>query len=172
MRKGCRSADARLIFFENELLYCKLTVASDIQKGLLHVSFGVVQSRCRCALKKAFLYRWALHELKNSSFPQTKSFPFTESLRTALKSFSFSQPKHRLFEPFFTVRKSCLFTYKKLSFAQAVPCLFQKPPIFTNQKFFFCTNLFYCHQKQSFSTLHLPFAPPLTYCLQRIQLFF
>ena len=45
VRKDYRSADARLIFFENELLYCKLTVASDIQKGLLHVSFGAVGSR-------------------------------------------------------------------------------------------------------------------------------
>ena len=44
VRKGYRSADARLIFFENGLLYCKLTVASDIQKGLLHVSFGAVGS--------------------------------------------------------------------------------------------------------------------------------
>ena len=56
VRKGYRSADARLIFFEKELLYCKLTVASGIRKGLLHVSFGAVGSRCRCALKKAFLF--------------------------------------------------------------------------------------------------------------------
>ena len=54
VRKGYRSADARLIFFEKGLLYCKLTVASDIRKGLLHVSFGAVRSRCRCALKKVF----------------------------------------------------------------------------------------------------------------------
>ena len=46
VRKGYRSADARLMFFENGLLYCKLTVASDIRKGLLHVSFGAVESCC------------------------------------------------------------------------------------------------------------------------------
>ena len=74
-------------------------------------------------------------------FSQTKSYPFTESLRTALKNLSFSQPKHRLFEQLFTVCKNRLFTYKNLSFAQAFPCWFQKPPIFTNQKPFFCTNL-------------------------------
>ena len=55
VRKGYRSADARLWFFEKELFYCKLTVTSDIQKGLLHVSFGAVRSRCHCALKNAFL---------------------------------------------------------------------------------------------------------------------
>ena len=44
MRKGYRSADARLIFFENGLLYCKLTVANDIRKGQLLVSFGAVGS--------------------------------------------------------------------------------------------------------------------------------
>ena len=68
VRKGYRSADARLMFFEKEKVYCTLTVASAIQKGLLHVSFGAVRSRCRCALKKAFLYRLALHELKKFAF--------------------------------------------------------------------------------------------------------
>ena len=48
----------------------------------------------------------------------------------------------------------------------------KKQPFSANQKPFFCTNLFYCHPKQSFSTLHLPFQPPLTYCLQRMRLFF
>ena len=44
VRKGYRSADARPMFFEKELLYYKLTVARGIRKGLLHVSFGVVGS--------------------------------------------------------------------------------------------------------------------------------
>ena len=44
VRKGYRSADARLIFFENGLLYCKLTAASAILKGLLHVSLGEVRN--------------------------------------------------------------------------------------------------------------------------------
>ena len=39
VRKGCCSADARLIFFGNRLLYCKLTEASHIRKGQLHVIF-------------------------------------------------------------------------------------------------------------------------------------
>ena len=54
VQKGYRSADARPLFFEKELLYCKLTVASDIRKGLLHVSFGAVRSCCRGALRKSF----------------------------------------------------------------------------------------------------------------------
>ena len=49
VRKGYRSADARLMFFEKELLYSKLTVASDIRKGLLHVSLGAVRNCCRGA---------------------------------------------------------------------------------------------------------------------------
>ena len=44
VRKDYCTANARLIFFEKELLYCKLTVASDLQKGLLHVSFCAVGS--------------------------------------------------------------------------------------------------------------------------------
>ena len=52
VRKGSCSADARLLFFEKGLLYCKLTAASAIQKGLLHVSLGAVGSWSFCALKK------------------------------------------------------------------------------------------------------------------------
>ena len=55
MRKGYRSADARLIFFENEKVYCKLTAASDIRKGLLHVSLGAVGSWSFCALKQGLI---------------------------------------------------------------------------------------------------------------------
>ena len=54
VRKGYRSADARPMFFEKELLYCKLTAASGIQKGLLHVSLGAVGNCCRGVLKKSF----------------------------------------------------------------------------------------------------------------------
>ena len=54
VRKGYRSADARLMFFEKGLLCCKLTVASDIRKGLLLVSFGTVRSGCCGALRKSY----------------------------------------------------------------------------------------------------------------------
>ena len=39
-------------FCEKEKVYCKLTVASDIQKGLLHVSLGAVGRWSFCALKQ------------------------------------------------------------------------------------------------------------------------
>ena len=55
VRKGYRSANARPMFFENGLLYCKLTVASDIWKGLLHVSLGAVGSWSFCALKQGLI---------------------------------------------------------------------------------------------------------------------
>ena len=87
---------------------------------------------------------------KKFPFSQTKSFLFTESLRTALKS--------------------CPFTYKSSSFAQAFPCWFQKPPIFTNQKLFFYTKLSLFPPK-TFFFARRPFQPPLTYCLQKIPFF-
>ena len=55
VRKGYRRADARLLFFEKELLYCKLTATSDIRKGLLHVSLGAVGSWSFAVLRKGFL---------------------------------------------------------------------------------------------------------------------
>ena len=54
--------------------------------------------------------------------------------------------------PFFAVRKKFPFSQtKSLSFIQILP---------------------YCYPKQLFFALHLPFAPPLTYCLKRMQPFF
>ena len=54
MRKGRRSANARLRGFENGMLYCKLTVAGAILKGLLHVSLGAVENWNFAVLKKGF----------------------------------------------------------------------------------------------------------------------
>ena len=55
MRKGYRSADARPLFFENGLLYCKLTAASAIQKGQLLVSFGAVGRWSFAMLKQGLI---------------------------------------------------------------------------------------------------------------------
>ena len=43
------------MFFEKQLFYSKLTVASDIQKGLLHVSFGEVGSWSFAVLKQGLI---------------------------------------------------------------------------------------------------------------------
>ena len=67
------------MFFEKEKVYCKLTVASDIRKGLLHVSFGAVRSGCCGVLKKAFI-RFALHEPKKRLYRESKSFPYYRKL--------------------------------------------------------------------------------------------
>ena len=92
VRKDSCRAYARPLFFEKELLYCKLTAASAIQKGLLRVSFGAVGSRCRCALKKALLYRIALHELKKPPI-------FTNQKPCFYPNFFLFPPKATLFHP-------------------------------------------------------------------------
>ena len=68
------------MFFEKELFYSKLTVASDIEKVLLIVSFGAVESLCFVVLKKAFLYRIALHELKKLFFSANQKFSIYRKL--------------------------------------------------------------------------------------------
>jgi len=69
VRKGYRSADARLRSFEKGLFCCKLTAAGAFLKELLHVSLGAVGNYCRGVLKKGFsLYRLPLHELKTPAF--------------------------------------------------------------------------------------------------------
>ena len=58
----------------------------------LLVSFDVVRSRCRCALKKALLYRIALHELKKSPI-------FTNQKPCFYPNFFLFPPKAPLFRP-------------------------------------------------------------------------
>ena len=50
-------------------------------------------------------------------------------------------------------------TSNVILFAQAFLFCPQTPPYSTNQKHFYCTNLSLSPSKQSFSTLHFPFAP-------------
>ena len=51
VRKGYRSADARPLFFEKELFYCKLTVGFRRGNLQLRVSFGAVGSWSFAVLK-------------------------------------------------------------------------------------------------------------------------
>ena len=73
--------------------------------------------------------------------------------------------KTSLFEQLFTVLKNRLLTYKNLSFAQAFPCGFQKPPIFTNQKLCFYPNFFLFPPK---ATLFHP-PPPISTTLNLLS---
>ena len=99
-------------FYEKELLYCKLTVGYRGLNLQLLVRFGAVQIWNFSMLKKAFLYRKALHELKKRLYRETKSFPFTESFTNFTQSRFYAQ---------------------KLLFARAFLRCPQKIPIFTNQ---------------------------------------
>ena len=107
VRKGSRTSDARLQSFKNGLFCCKLTVASGIQKGLLHVSLGVVQSWSFACWEKAFLYRLALHESKKQAcFAKQKRFFFVETLSNYTRKLPFLRTKaFLLHKPFFVVLK-------------------------------------------------------------------
>ena len=150
MRKDSCRADARLLFFEKELLYSKLTVASGIRKGLLLVSFVAVRSRCHCALKNAFLYRLALHELKKSSFPRIKKISISRKLY-GLHS-----------KPFFTYKNFICTSLFSLS---------AKTSIFTNQKFFFCRKLYELSSKTAFYVQKIFYSHKLSLFPPKITLF-
>ena len=90
VRKGYRSADARLLFFEKELFDSKLTVASNIRKELLHVSFGVVRSGCCGVLKKAFsLSDNFAGDVKAVLFRKTKALLLHKPFLIAIQNNSF-----------------------------------------------------------------------------------
>ena len=151
MRKDSCSADARLRFFENEKVCCKLTAASAIQKGLLHVSFGAVGSRCRYALKNALLYRIALHELKKFAFFANQKFSIYRKLYALpSKASRFHNQNTACLNNFLLSAKTAFLRTKSLFFAQIFP---------------------YSHPKQSFSALSSLFQPPLTYCPQKFPIF-
>ena len=109
VRKGYRSADARLIFFENGLLYCKLTVASGIRKGLLHVSFGAVGSCCRSALRKSFSLSVGFIWAEKTAFSANQKIFFCRKLY-ALSSkaafFMYQKPFFRTNLSLFTIQSN------------------------------------------------------------------
>ena len=168
MRKGSRSADARLLTFEKGMLYCKLTVASGIRKGLLHVSLGVVGNRCRCVLIKGFsLYRLPLHGLKTPTFFASKSFSFAEDLpKHPSKATLFRIPKaFHLHTPFFAVlKRHPILQTKSFSFAQAFLRCPQKFPVSINQKFSIYTGLSLLHPRNPFPPSISHSHPAITYC--------
>ena len=95
MRKGSRSADARLQSFENGLFCCKLTVASGIQKGLLHVSLDTVEKRCRGML---------IQSLLNLETFQKDLIGFVRSCCFGCADSRFGKPRISLWEGFNFVR--------------------------------------------------------------------
>ena len=90
-------------------------------------------------LKNAFLYRVALYELKNCSFPQNKRFSFTENFTNFTQSHFYAQ-KLLLHVPFFTVRKNFHF-HKPTGF------LFQKAlRTVLKNRLFYVQKAFYSHK--------------------------
>ena len=90
VRKGSCTANARPLFFEKELFYCKLTVGFRRGNLQLLVSFGAVGSWSFCALKKAFLYQVALHESKNRLYRESKIFSSAENIANFTQSHFFT----------------------------------------------------------------------------------
>mgnify|MGYP006886394913 CR=1 FL=1 len=93
---------------------------------------------------------------KRQLFCKPKAFLSHKALRFALKSLSFSQPKHRSFEQLFTVLKSCLF-YVQKAFLLHKPFLadFKNRPFSQTKSLAFAQNL---SELPSKATL---FCPPL-----------
>ena len=121
-----------------------------------------MQSRFCCALKKAFLYWLVLHELKKFVFFANQKFSiYRKFYALPSKASRFRNKKTAHSNNFLLSSKAAFFTYKNLSFAQAFPCWFQKPPIFTNQKLCFYPNFFLFPPKATLFHPPLPISTPL-----------
>ena len=150
VRKGYRSADARLMFFENGLLYCKLTVGFRGLNLQLHVSFGAVESWCRCALKKAFLFRFALHARKKMPLSRIKKFSLAETLRTSLKSFFTHKNFFCTCLSSLSAKKFPFSQTKSFSFAESFTKCPQKPPFYVQKAFLLHKSFLFTIQSNSF----------------------
>ena len=133
------------------MLYPQKPLVFATKTPLIRTTFYCPQKPPFYVQKAFYLHKSFLAGFKKRPFSQTKSLAFTQT-------FSYSHPKHSFFA--------------RCPFQPPLTYCPQKFPIFTNQKPFIRTNLFYCHPKQTFSALRCPFQRPLTYCLQRIQPFF
>ena len=95
-------------------------------------------------LKNAFLYRIALHELKKTPLSRIKKIFISRN--------------------FTNFTQSQFFTHKNF-FCTCLSLLVSKTAHFYKPKAFLSHRPFLdCYPKHPFSSLHLPFAPPLTYC--------
>ena len=91
-------------------------------------------------LKNAFLYRVALYELKNCSFPQNKRFSFTEHFTNFTQSHFYAQ-KLLLYVPFFAVLKNFHFHKPNGFLLQKALRTVLKSRLFMCKKPFILTNL-------------------------------
>ena len=77
VRKGCCISDARPLFFENGMPYCKLTGACRIRKGQLLVIFVAVRiCFCGVLIESYELIQSYVANPQSLPFPQPHSFPF------------------------------------------------------------------------------------------------
>ena len=116
-------------------------------------------------LKNAFLYRIALYEPKKRLYRETKSFFVSRKLYELHSKPLFYAQKLLLYVPFFAIRKKFPFSQtKSFSFAKSYTNCPQKLPFLRTKSLLFAQTFPCCYPKLLFSTLRLPFAPPLTYC--------
>ena len=127
---------------------------------------------CFGVLKKAFLYRIALHELKKLFFSANQKFSIYRKLY-ALPS------KASLFRNQNTAHSNNFLLSAKTAFSRTKTFLLHKPflagfknrPFSQTKSLAFTQTFSYSRPKQSFSALRSPFQPPLTYCPQKIPIF-
>ena len=104
----------------------------------------------------------ALHKLKKLFFSaKQKVFVYRKLYALPSKASRFRNQNTARSKNFLLFSKAAFFTYKNLSFAQAFPCRFQKPPIFTNQKPCFCPNFFLFPPKAILFCPPQPISTPL-----------
>ena len=132
-----------------------------------------MRSRCRCALKKVFSLSGCFAWAKKLFFSaKQKVFVYRKLYALLSKASRFRNQNTACSNYFLLLQKPPFLLTKTYLLQKPFLACFKKRPFSQTKSLSFAQTFPYSHPKQLFSTLHLPFAPPLTYCLQRIQPFF
>ena len=125
--------------------------------------------------QKAFLLQVVLHELKKQPFQSNKNILFCRNFSNCTwKSSAFTKQKVFYFQKALRIAlKNHLFVHKKLFFCTNLSSLFSKISHFHKPKAFFLYQPFHIAlQSTPFPPSISHSHPAITYCLQRIRLFF
>ena len=124
-------------------------------------------------LKKAFLYRIALYELKKQPFSANqKVCVYRKLYALPSKASRFRNQNTACLNHFLLFSKTAFSRTKNFLLHKPFLAGFKNRPFSQTKSLAFAQTFPYCYPKLLFSTLRFPFQRPLTYCLQRIQLFF
>ena len=138
----------------------------------LLVSFGAAGSWSFAALKLIFSLSVGFALTEKITFFANQKFSIQKAYEPPSKTSRFRKPNTACSNNFLLSSKTAFSRTKTFLLHKPFLADFKNRPFSQIKSLSFAQIYPFYYPKKSFSTLRLPFAPPLTYCPQRMQLFF